>query len=858
MDGLTGTNSTPTAATLLAPEQREVWQRINDTADGAASTTLCALLRYHIEADPQSHAVVAARRRLTYGELGASAAGVAEALRGSGSSSVVICVEPGWEQAVAVAAALMEGIPFQAIDPGVGQVGRWRVVTDLGATVVLTQSWLNDRLSWPDGTATVAVDATSSGTHRTPTRPAAPDSIACWLSPGTPGAAGVPLTHQAIAGPVQDLARRLKIGPADRFLAVSPLGDEVSLFSLLAPLLSGGAVVIPDDIDLHSPAAWVELIRRENVSIWHSTPALAGLLAEHVQARGDDGPDILRFALLAGEPVAVSLVDRLRRLSGSPLTVVNLTPGGPAALWSAYLEVGECDPRRGFVPAGGPLANVQAYVLNDALAPCPAWVAGHLHVGGPGLANHIDDDRVVTLPDSSQRLYRTQLIGRLLPAGVIEIVGDDAAQISVGGHPLNLREVEGHFALHPDVVCVAVVPAGDSSVAYVKVTSGAQLTGADLLDHVRRKMSPYLLPARVELVGLFPLTRAGTIDRAALMAMARNTMEPERTVAGRSDLSLPADLLRRACELAARVLGVSDVEENMNLLDLGATSVQLVRLAVQAEQELGIEVNVEELLAFPSVAVLVSFARAAQSPPPAEFTVDSSGDGELILDPIERVAFKDRQPGIRRQHAGPGIDLQPVDAQWREPAGRRRTQRTFGSAALPASALGHLLGAMGRLDAGGDDVTSLKYAYPSAGSLYPVQTYVEVRAGRIDGVAPGWYYYHPVDHRLVVVNAGAGLEDSAHAWMNRASARAAAFSVYLVACYDAITPLYGARARDYCLIEAGAMCQLVMARAAQLDVGVCPIGEMDVAGVRAALDLGDDQEIVHILLGGPMSTEGGV
>ena len=39
-----------------------------------------------------------------------------------------------------------------------------------------------------------------------------------------------------------------------------------------------------------------------------------------------------------------------------------------------------------------------------------------------------------------------------------------------------------------------------------------------------------------------------------------------------------------------------------------------------------------------------------------------------------------------------------------------------------------------------------KYRYASAGSLYPVQTYVYIKPGRMTDLAPGYYYYHPVEH----------------------------------------------------------------------------------------------------------------
>jgi amino acid adenylation domain-containing protein len=42
-----------------------------------------------------------------------------------------------------------------------------------------------------------------------------------------------------------------------------------------------------------------------------------------------------------------------------------------------------------------------------------------------------------------------------------------------------------------------------------------------------------------------------------------------------------------------------------------------------------------------------------------------------------------------------------------------------------------------------------KYAYASPGSLYATQLYVEV--DRMDGLAPGYYYYHPGKHELVLI-----------------------------------------------------------------------------------------------------------
>jgi nonribosomal peptide synthetase protein BlmIII len=280
----------------------------------------------------------------------------------------------------------------------------------------------------------------------------------------------------------------------------------------------------------------------------------------------------------------------------------------------------------------------------------------------------------------------------------------------------------------------------------------------------------------------------------------------------------------------------------MNLFDAGATSVQLVRLAVLAEAELGIQVDVEELLRFPSVGVLVSRGMPGE---PVDFAV-ASDQADVILDPLERIKFKDSRPGVRHELAGsPGIQLAPVASDVE--LARRRTHRRFVSGqAVSRQALAHLLSHLRRLNDSGEP----KYAYPSAGSLYPVQTYVTVVAGRVEGVDEGAYYYHPETHVLIPLALGARVQAETHAWVNRAVAREAAFSVYFVAEQKAIAPMYGTQARDYSLIEAGAMCQLLMGAAAGCGLGLCPIGEMEDEALREPLRLSESHAVLHILLGG--------
>jgi hypothetical protein len=52
------------------------------------------------------------------------------------------------------------------------------------------------------------------------------------------------------------------------------------------------------------------------------------------------------------------------------------------------------------------------------------------------------------------------------------------------------------------------------------------------------------------------------------------------------------------------------------------------------------------------------------------------------------------------------------------------------------------------------------------------------------------------------------------------------------------------------MLEAGYMGQLLMTRAPALEIGLCPLGGIDMAGLREALALGDDHIPLHAIAGG--------
>jgi SagB-type dehydrogenase family enzyme len=249
----------------------------------------------------------------------------------------------------------------------------------------------------------------------------------------------------------------------------------------------------------------------------------------------------------------------------------------------------------------------------------------------------------------------------------------------------------------------------------------------------------------------------------------------------------------------------------------------------------------------PARTTVIVNGRGAHGVPP-------EGGGTLILDPAERVAF--RREGRARLV---GVDEASAVVLPRRALGvpavaeQRRSARRFGSHPVTLEQLGTFLACL--VQCAPDGSPSPKYSYPSAGGLYPMQTYVYSKPNGIFGLMGGGYYHDPIAHRLAPVSRNRALDHMIHAPANRELFDQSAFAVFLVAEMAAIEPMYGTLARDLCLLEAGYMGQVLVTSAHPSGIGLCPIGAFYDEPVREMLALGASQVILHSFVGGAMSAE---
>jgi SagB-type dehydrogenase family enzyme len=150
---------------------------------------------------------------------------------------------------------------------------------------------------------------------------------------------------------------------------------------------------------------------------------------------------------------------------------------------------------------------------------------------------------------------------------------------------------------------------------------------------------------------------------------------------------------------------------------------------------------------------------------------------------------------------------------------KRRSVRRFGQSPLTAESLSYLLWAstgITRKQSGYEFRTA-----PSAGALYPIETYLSVQ--NVEGIDQGIYHYAIQDHTLELLEAGDFSVDVARAALDQQMCADAAVVFIWTAIFQRSKWKYKQRAYRYVYLDAGHIAENLALAATALDLASCHI-----------------------------------
>jgi amino acid adenylation domain-containing protein len=515
---------------LSAGEQRLLSEWNATTAAFPDNSVLPRLFEKQVEAHPDAVAAAVGEVGCTYREMNRRANQLAHHLRDLGvgpETCVGICVERSIEMVIGLLAILKAGAAYLPLDPGYPAERLEFMLSDAQVPVVLTDEHTPAALSLRS-MEVVRLDADWPILARQPTdNPAVaidPDSLAyvIYTSGSTGLPKGVQVPHAALANLLNAMARELQPTSDDRLLAVTTLSFDIAALELFLPLTVGARVVIARRQALLDGPSLADSLVQSGVTMMQATPVTWRLLTE----AGWQGDGRLKI-LSGGEALTQDLTDRLLERGGPCWNLYGPTEA------TIYATVGRLGERGEPVSIGRPIANTQAYLLDQNLNPVPIGVAADLYLGGAGVARGYLNRPEMTAekfvpdpfgPNPGGRLYRTGDCARYGADGTIEFLGRSDFQVKIRGFRIEPGEVESVLEQHPLVRQAVVVAREDGPVsgasgkylaAYIAAREDRPPTSA-LYEFLRAKLPDYLLPAALVWLDRFPVTPNGKVDRSAL------------------------------------------------------------------------------------------------------------------------------------------------------------------------------------------------------------------------------------------------------------------------------------------------------------------------------------------------------
>jgi SagB-type dehydrogenase family enzyme len=179
---------------------------------------------------------------------------------------------------------------------------------------------------------------------------------------------------------------------------------------------------------------------------------------------------------------------------------------------------------------------------------------------------------------------------------------------------------------------------------------------------------------------------------------------------------------------------------------------------------------------------------------------------------------------VKRYEGAPVIPLPEPAGGGRsveETIAARRSARSFSGGGVSLSDLSRLLASSSGETGELEGPVPLRAA-PSAGALYPIETYIA--SYRVEGLEPGIYHYVPSQHVLERVRAGSFRSDFIAAALYQDMAGRCDLLYVLTAVFRRTTWKYGDRGYRYAYIEAGAISENIYLQATSLGLRSVVIG----------------------------------
>jgi amino acid adenylation domain-containing protein len=573
-------------------------------------TPIHALIARHVATTPRAPALRFRDRTLDYAGLEIQSNRLAHALVAAGvgaESRIVVCLEPGFDIAVALLGILKSGAVYVPLDPNYPPARIEAILDDTRPAVVLSRAPLIEKLGLMGRHPTLLLDADADDiAAHAPGAPvidiALSQTAYIFYTSGTTGKPkGVMASHGNLIHYILSAQRRYAFSAQDVMPAIARFSFSISLFELLSPLVAGGTLLLLERDHVIDPARMTQTLKE--ITFFHAGPSLLRGLVAYIRTRHPDFTAFagVRHASSGGDMIPPDLLEAMKQIFGRAEIFVIYGCSEISCMGCTYPVSREQTIVRTYV--GNAFENVTVRVFDPQHRPVPFGVVGEICFAGAGVVNgYLNRDELTAekfFSADGLRFYGTGDMGRLNARGELEILGRRDFQIQLRGMRIELGELEYALRNAPGVRDGVVTAQADGGgekmlVAYVVFHRDQPHSIAAVREHMTASLPDYMVPSYYVELDALPLNHNMKVDRRALPPL---TAAQRRGSAAASRLRAPeTDTEALLVDLWRSLLGIDEVGIDDNFFELGGHSLLAFELIAKIETRLKVSLDGMDVL----------------------------------------------------------------------------------------------------------------------------------------------------------------------------------------------------------------------------------------------------------------------
>jgi len=345
------------------------------------------------------------------------------------------------------------------------------------------------------------------------------DPINIQFTSGTTGAPkAATLSHRGLLNNAWFTGEICGATKADAICVPLPLFHIFGMLTgnLLA-MLRGAKIVHPGEA--FAPDDVLQAVEEERCTLLYGVPTMfVAELGSLASCRRDLSS--LRGGIIAG---AVAPMGLLRRVMAE-LNMTGVINGyGMTETSSAIMVTSPSDtPERRVTSVGRVVPHIEAKIVDAKGAVVAVGEPGEIHARGhSAMLGYWDDPEATAKAIDAEGWVHTGDIGVFDEQGYGRILGRIKELVIRGGENISCGEIEDFLLLHPAVETAYVVGVpdekyGEELCACVKVKPNASVSGDEIREFCRGKISHFKVPRYVRFLDEFPQTASGKVQKFAL------------------------------------------------------------------------------------------------------------------------------------------------------------------------------------------------------------------------------------------------------------------------------------------------------------------------------------------------------